>query len=298
MIRRLWKVKKLKKIDISKLLINKNIKIFRCPICKNSMVLIDNSLMCKNKHCFNISKKGYVSLLNKNTKTIYDKELFESRNQIYKGKLYDKLTKEIIKIVDEYTLSEKNYVLDTGCGEGYFLNKLYFEETISKKCELVGIDIAKEGISIATRDENNIIWSVSDLSNLPFNDSKFDVILNILSPANYKEFNRVLDKDGVVIKVIPEDNYLQEIRKQLKGNIKNNSYSNKNIVEVFNENLNIIYEKRISYKTNINSSNLNHLIKMTPLTSSLNECKVNSLLELNISEITIDLKIIVGRMKK
>ncbi|MGO1043537.1 putative RNA methyltransferase [Clostridioides difficile] len=203
-------VGKLKKIEIAKLLLDENIDVFKCQLCKEDMITIDkNSMVCINNHCFDISKKGYVNLLNSNTKTIYDKELFESRHEIYNSKVYDNLTEELKYIIHNYTLDKNiNYILDAGCGEGYFSNKLYEDKNINNRCKLIGIDIAKEGISMATRGENEVIWCISDLSNLPFKDNAFGVILNILSPANYKEFTRVLSDDGIIVKIVPESNYL------------------------------------------------------------------------------------------
>lgn len=291
---------KLKKIEIARLLLNENIEVFKCPLCKENMVTVDkNSIKCVNKHCFDISKKGYVNLLNSNTKTIYDKELFESRHEIYNSKVYDYLVEEIKSIIKNYTLNKySNYMLDAGCGEGYFLNKLYEDEEINNSCKLIGIDIAKEGISIATRGENEIIWCISDLANLPFQNNKFDIILNVLSPANYKEFIRVLSNDGIVIKIVPESNYLKEIRTSIQENIKNSDYNNKDIVDVFKKHLDLIYDNRVNYKANINTLNLNNLVKMTPLTSSLGEEEILMLLELGISDITIDLRVMIGTMKK
>lgn len=103
-------IKKLKKIEDSKLLLNENIEIFRCPVCKKSIESIKmNSIVCKSNHCFDISKKGYVNLLKNSATTIYDKGLFESRSKIYNEKNYDNLYKEIINIVDQYTINkEKN----------------------------------------------------------------------------------------------------------------------------------------------------------------------------------------------
>lgn len=291
---------KLKKIETTRLILNENINVFKCPLCKENMVAVDkNSVKCVNKHCFDISKKGYVNLLNSNTKTIYDKELFESRHEIYNSNVYDCLTEEIKSIIKNYTLNKySNYILDAGCGEGYFLNKLSEDEEINNRCKLIGIDIAKEGISIATRGENEIIWCISDLANLPLQDSKFDIILNILSPANYKEFARVLSNGGIVVKIVPESNYLKEIRASIQKDIKNRDYNNKNIIDVFKKHLDLIYDNRINYKTNINVLNLRNLIKMTPLTSSLHEKELLRLLESDISYITIDLRVIVGIIKK
>lgn len=243
-----------------------------------------------------MSKKGYINLIKNNNKTIYDKDLFEARSKIYDQKVYEILSEEIINIVDKYTTGEKiNYVLDAGCGEGYYLNQLYLDEKINKKCRLIGIDIAREGVALATRFENRVFWSVSDLSNLPFDDNKIDVILDILSPSNYREFARVLNKKGIIIKVIPEENYLQEIRNQIAAYIKKDKYSNKNIVDVFESNLDIVYEKRITYK--VKDFNLEDFIKMTPLTSSLTQNQIDELVKSGINSITIDLKVVVGREK-
>lgn len=291
---------KLKKIETARLLLSENIDVFKCPLCKENMVIFDkNSVKCVNKHCFDISKKGYINLVNSNTKTIYDKGLFESRHEIYNSKVYDNLIEEIKSIIKNYTLNKySNYILDAGCGEGYFLNKLYEDKDICNKCKLIGIDIAREGISIATRGENKIIWCISDLANLPFKDNRFDIILNILSPANYKEFARVLNNYGMVIKIVPESNYLKEIRTSIQKNIKNSDYDNKNIVDVFKKHLDLIYDNRINYKTNISKLNLRNLVKMTPLTSSLDEEEFLRLLELDISDITVDLRVMVGIIRK
>ncbi|QUH21317.1 putative RNA methyltransferase [Alkaliphilus sp. B6464] len=288
------------KLEKAKLLFEKNIKIFRCPICKDNMKINDkSSLICNNNHCFDISKKGYVNLANRSSNKIYGKDLFESRNKIYNDNFYDRLITELVDIVDEYTLyKNKNYILDTGCGEGHYLNQLSKSQNLSNKYDFVGIDISKDGISIATREGNDIIWCVSDLSNLPFQTCKFDVVLNILSPANYEEFIRVLDNKGIVIKVIPESGYLKEIRCGIQNKIKSNNYSNKNVIEVFQQHLEIVSEKRLNYKCSIDESNLKDLIKMTPLTSSLREEEKDDLIKLDISSLTIDLRILVGRRKK
>lgn len=291
-------MRKLKKIEVLRELLNENISILRCPVCKKSIKSIkESSVLCENNHCFNISKKGYVNLVKNNAKTIYDKKLFESRSKIYEYGIYDELSKEIMDIVDKYTSKKNaNFVLDVGCGEGYYLNQLYSDEKINSKCKLFGIDISREGISLATRYENSILWSVSDLSNLPFENGKFDIIIDILSPSNYSEFTRVLNKGGVVIKAIPDEHYLKEIRSKIKDKIKKDTYSNKNVINSFKDNLEIVYDKRITYKTNI--YNLEDFIKMTPLTSGLSKEQINELTKCDIENITIDLKIIVGKVGK
>lgn len=47
---------------------------------------------------------------------------------------------------------------------------------------------------------------------MPFASNHFSDVINILSPSNYQEFKRVLKPQGQIIKVMPNANYLQELR--------------------------------------------------------------------------------------
>ncbi|EGT3938582.1 methyltransferase type 11, partial [Clostridioides difficile] len=71
---------------------------------------------------------------------------------------------------------------------------LYEDKDIYYRCKLIRIDIA-------TKEENKIVWCISDLTNLLFKDNKFDIILKILSPINYRVFERILNNYGMLIKV-------------------------------------------------------------------------------------------------
>ncbi|MBA5735303.1 rRNA (guanine-N1)-methyltransferase, partial [Escherichia coli] len=71
-------------------------------------------------------------------------------------------------------------------------------------------------------------WTVADLANCPNQAETADVILNILSPSNYVEFKRLLKKDGFLLKVVPEANYLRELREFIYVDEKS-SYSNESV---------------------------------------------------------------------
>ena len=45
-----------------------------------------------------------------------------------------------------------------------------------------------------------------------FAPASFDTILNLFSPSNYQEFDRILKPGGQVIKVVPAASYLKELR--------------------------------------------------------------------------------------
>ena len=90
----------LKKIEYTKNnLLNKKIEnIFMCPICYNDIKIHNNYLICKNGHCYDISKKGYFTLLKKNKlriDNIYDINLFKNRMEFIKKGYYYELHKLI-----------------------------------------------------------------------------------------------------------------------------------------------------------------------------------------------------------
>ena len=292
-------IRKIKKLDRIKNNLETNKYIMRCPKCFNKFDSIKgDSLICKSKHCFDISKKGYINFLKTKNSDIYNRELFQARNSVYTYGVYNALFKEISDIITVNIKSNSiSRILDAGSGEGYLHNYLSKVKQISDKTNLIGADISKEAIKISAMDEENILWGVTDLSNLPVMDKKIDIILNVLSPANYSEFKRILNPLGIVIKVVPEEKYLKEIRRNLTGYIDKESYSNEKIVNKFEENLELVYEKQIKYTVKIEKKTLNDLLKMTPMTSNIPPKKLEDILESNINEITIDLKLMIGKTK-
>ena len=221
----------MKKIDLAKNMISNNSHLFKCPVCGSEMNIFDSpSLICTNKHSFDLSRKGYINMLLNGKKSKYNHEMLESRNFISKSGFFDQMIRQVKKIILKQLLTNRlqnGFVLDAGCGEGSHLARIL--TTIREKSDIrlqgVGIDISKEGIRIAARDYTNIIWCVADLASLPFKDKQFDIVLNILSPASYLEFNRILKDNGILIKVVPGSDYLIQLRntfydKQIKSRIQ------------------------------------------------------------------------------
>ena len=280
----------LKKNEYVKIYLNDNkIKeIFICPICNENIKLKNNSLICENNHCFDINKKGYFTLLKKNKHridNIYDMNLFKNRIEFIKKGFYDELHLLISKIINEKNNS--TIIVDMGCGDGTHDNKI-LTLLNDKNTFIIGNDISKTGVECSTNYvDNNFIPVVSDLNYIPLKNNSIDVILNILSPSNEREMNRILKKDGIIIKVTPKKEYLYELRE--KFNIK--EYENEiQIEENISKNYIILEKYIINEKKELNFEETINLINMTPLTKNYNEYK-----ELN--EITIALNVYVLKVK-
>ncbi len=229
--------------------------------------------------------------------TKYDRQMFESRRIICRSGFFKPLNTRISEIIirELKFQSEQIKIFDAGCGEGSHLSKI--QEIISQNTEKdllgVGLDISKEGIWMASREYPNTIWCVGDLAKSPLASQQFDFILNILTPANYVEFKRMISPNGCVIKVLPERDYLQELRNVFYTDKQ--AYSNDNTLELFRSNFKLIEVERLKYIVPLAPTLIGPLLQMTPLSWGTTKDCLQKALEMNLREITIDLTILAGK---
>lgn len=274
--------------------------LFACPICESPMRVINlRSLTCSNQHTFDIAKQGYINLLLQQNKTHYDKDLFTARRQIIaKNGFFDRLTAMLSQIINNQTTDQGVLKLvDMGSGEGTHLANIddTLQTNFTQSVVGIGIDIAKEGILTAAKSYENVVWMVADLAHTPLMDQTCDVILNILSPSNYREFKRVLKDDGIVIKVVPGEGYLSELRHHFYQQSSKEDYSNVEVTTHFSDHFHHVEEHTLFYKIPLDPPAMKALIKMTPLTWNISEEEINTFLKTGISEITVDLKVLIGK---
>ena len=263
---------------------------FACPICQENLTLVESSLKCKNRHSFDLAKFGYVNLAPQIKQSAnYDKENFQNRQQILEAGFYQ----AILEVVSDLLARSKTSttVLDIGCGEGFYSRKL--QESHSDKT-FYSFDISKDSVQIAAKSEVNwaVNWFVGDLARLPIKDASMDILLDIFSPANYGEFKRILKENGLLIKVIPTENHLKEIRQKVQDQLTNKGYSNQDIKDHFQNNFTILSNKTASLTKPITAEQLQVLLSMTPLLFHVDQSKIDWS---QLTEITIEAEILVGK---
>ena len=263
---------------------------FACPICQENLTLLETSFKCCNRHSFDLAKFGYVNLAPQIKQSAnYDKENFQNRQQILEAGFYQAILEDISNLLA--TNPSAKTVLDIGCGEGFYSRKL--QESHSEKT-FYAFDISKDSVQIAAKSEPNwaVNWFVGDLARLPIKDASMDILLDIFSPANYGEFRRVLSKDGILIKVIPTENHLKEIRQRVQDQLTNKDYSNQDIKNHFQEHFTILSSQTASLTKTITTEQLQALLSMTPLLFHVNQSKIDWS---DLTEITIEAEILVGK---
>jgi len=265
---------------------------FACPICQENLTLIETSLKCSNRHSFDLAKFGYVNLAPQiKQSTNYDKENFQNRQQILEAGFYQAILEGISDLLA--TKPSAKTILDIGCGEGFYSRKL--QKSHSDKT-FYAFDISKDSVQIAAKSETNwaVNWFVGDLARLPIKDASMDILLDIFSPANYGEFRRVLSQNGILIKVVPTENHLKEIRQMVQEQLTKKDYSNQDIKEHFQEHFSIQYSQTASLTKPITTEQRKALLNMTPLLFHVDQSKIDWS---QLTEITIEAEILVGKAK-
>ena len=265
-------------------------KLFSCPFCQQALFLSENSLKCKNKHSFDLAKFGYVNLAPqvKQSKD-YDKSNFQNRQLILEAGFYQPILKKLLEILS--SLPQHGNLLDIGCGEGYYARNLQVQ--LPDK-HIYAFDLSKESIQLAAKSDHSLTvnWFVGDLAHIPIQDASMDMILDIFSPANYQEFQRVLQKNGLLIKVIPSSQHLQEIRSIVAEQLTNTNYSNHKIIEHFEEAFTITNSYDVAATFNLRENEKAALLHMTPLLFNIDIDKIDWS---PLTDITIAAKILVGQ---
>ncbi|MFD3260795.1 putative RNA methyltransferase [Paenibacillus lentus] len=282
-----------------------------CPICAEKLRQQGSSLVCRNSHCFDIARQGYVNFLLQAPKAKYDKRLFQSRARISQAGAFRGLTDRLGEILQQKLQLENPQrhradgrdaiaILDAGCGEGSHLTSLQrqFAGRSGSQLFAAGIDISKEGIRMAAKSNPEVMWGVADLAKCPFAEQSFDFIINILSPANYAEFHRMLTSEGFVLKVIPGKEYLQEIRQALYDKTERRLYSNDRTIELFRRHFELTDMERVKYEVNLDQEHFMHLLRMTPLAWQASEEQIRQMTKISGGvAVTFDFDILMGKKK-
>jgi len=282
-----------KKIELANQFLQNNMDLFECPVCHFKIKKIEkHSLKCTNGHSFDLSKKGTLYFLSKGSKNEYNKKMLEARYKIAQAGLFNPLLEAIYEHIEN---KKDGSLLDVGCGEG---SQLDYLTQLGLSGNKIGFDISKDAIQLAAGNFTSALFCVADLAQSPFATKKYDTLLNIFSPSNYEEFERLLKSNGIIIKVVPEKDYLIELRKLLYHDQKEKqTYSNQLVVDKFKEHFLEIETKRISYSFSLTRQDFLDLMEMTPLSWGASTEAKQYALDHPLSSVTVDVCLLIGKNK-
>ena len=206
--------------------------LFICPNCGGSLEKEGNSFYCRNRHCFDMAKQGYINLLQSNQSSRKhhgdDRMMVKSRRDFLEKGFYaglrDRLCDDIMHCVDKPSV-----LVDAGCGEGYYTRAV--TQSLKSKGALSaagGIDISKDAVAYASKAGGEIQYAVASVFDIPLRDETADIVLNIFAPYATDEFFRILKPGALLVIAYPLENHLLE----LKQAVYDEAYKNDSIPSV------------------------------------------------------------------
>ena len=238
---------------------------FICPVCREMLAEEEKLYKCGNGHCFDKSKFGYVNLLQSQKSSAKrhgdDRMMIRARRDFLDKDYYGFLRDALTDICYEF-LESGATVIDAGCGECWYSSgiKQRLTENGKEEISFYGVDISKDALEFASKRKCGIPTAVASVFEMPFGDGSADLLMNIFSPEADSEYFRVLKKGGFMLRVIPLEKHLFE----LKAAIYDKPYLN-DVPEPEIEGFTFVKAQKVCKTIELLSNeDIQNLFKMTP----------------------------------
>jgi 23S rRNA (guanine745-N1)-methyltransferase len=188
------------------------ILLLLCPVrdCHRPLHREQRRFLCERGHSFDIAKSGYVNLLQPQERR--SKHPGDSAEAVAaRRRLHDRgVTRPLLDGIRALLAAAPgDFVLDAGCGDGFYLGSL------ARECGFTacGIDISIPAVDAAARRYPECQWLVANADRvIPCVDQSFDKLLSITARMNAPEFRRVLKQGGLLLVAIPAPDDFSELR--------------------------------------------------------------------------------------
>ena len=258
--------------------------MLRCPVCAAGMQADGRSCRCTGArtHSYDFARSGYLNLTRPSDGEGDLREAINARRLFLGAGYYEPLSNTVNSILQKL---DAKAVLDAGCGEGYYTNRMAKDRTV------LGVDLSRAGIDAAAKQAKQsgtgAAFAVGSIFSLPVGDSACDVVTNLFAPCCESEFSRVLKENGYLILVGAGERHLMGLKEVLYTN----PYLNPGRADLPTE-MRQIDHQRLTYTVTVEGKDaIEALFSMTPYywrTSEADHAKLGAV-EMLTTELDFDI---------
>lgn len=255
-----------------------------CPVCSGELCQEEKRLLCTAGHSFDIAKSGYVNLLlsqrGKDKHHGDDKEMVRSRRDFLDKGYYAPLREAICSVAQRH--ARPGFVmLDAGCGECYYTAAVYQQlADAGMPPKVIGVDISKDALALGAKRSGALTLAVASVFHLPVPEHSCDMLCSIFAPYDGDAFARVLKPGGILLRAIPLENHLWE----LKQAVYDSPYRNE-VEDYTLPGFRLLEAQELRFRIHLPSGeDVQNLFTMTPYhykTSAQDRAKLSTLQELD-----------------
>ncbi|PTY36008.1 rRNA (guanine-N1)-methyltransferase [Saccharospirillum sp. MSK14-1] len=237
-----------------------------CPLDGEPLDQHDKTWVCPQGHSYDQARQGYVNLLpvqHKRSKDPGDsKAMVAARQRFLATGHYQPVVELIARLCCPSPLPDADFnILDAGCGEGYYLRQFAELAPASMKVRMAGLDISKDAVLAAAKQDKRQSWLVGSNAHLPVQNASLDRLLCVFGFPVANEFARVLKPGGRLIQVDPGPAHLRELREVLYERVDAQTEPKAPQLDGFQ----LIEEDEVSYSFRLDSGKqIQDLLAMTP----------------------------------
>ncbi len=267
-----------------------------CPCCGAKTALSENlkSLVCSGEraHCFDISSVGHINFDSRHSGGGDSKAAVLSRKRFLDAGYYEKVSDAVNEILRDY-LSPNSFVVDAGCGEGYYTCR-------AAECGFVsvGFDISKEAIISASKRAkrqgcSNAFFGVASVFEMPIANCSADAVVNIFAPCAESEYSRVLKDGGFLVIAYAGREHLMGLKRLIYDNVYENEARADMPID-----MEFLEERRCLYNISLSSNeDINDLFSMTPYYWRTSPDDKRKLDDVESLDTAVDIRIALYRKK-
>jgi 23S rRNA (guanine745-N1)-methyltransferase len=265
-----------------------------CPLCRGQLYQLPGGWHCEQRHSFDTARQGYTHLLpvqhKKSKSPGDDAAMVAARTSFLNGHYYQAVSAQLNRSLTDYFNQQgiaEPRIVDAGCGEGYYTNRLMQELPAA---DITGLDISKQALLTAARRNRSVRWFVANSSHLPMADHSLDCILSLFSPLPVGEFSRALKPQGLLAVISTGAGHLLELRQLLYDEVKETALQPAATLAPYFTALAVNGAIPLSYRCELpNTETIINLLSMTPHYWRVSPERKEQLKDISRLTVTVDI---------